>query len=401
MRRLSALLLTALTALAPLTRAEMVTPLPTPSNPVAPAQPSTSPAASVPASGEPAFAQTIRDWMAKDDGPPGVALIVRQKGQTTFHYFGLADREGEVPMSADSVFELASISKVFTTTLLALAVDRGEVSLDDPVVRYLPELHAAPDSDIAKLTLRQLATHTSGLPRTPGAQPWHQSGRSYTQGEFYRFLREWHAERVPGTRYEYSNIGVGLIGLALEARALKSFTALLASEIFGPLDLISTGIRLPSGRRKYYVQGYGLKNQPVPRTAPNAWPGSGGLRASVHDMARFLEANLGEGDVPAPLYTAMQHAQTGVFKVTSKFTQALGWQVIDADGATLVDKNGALTGSSTYIGLVPAQHLGLVILANRSQQPVTALGRKILLELAQAPAQPLPAAPEPDPGATY
>jgi beta-lactamase class C len=126
------------------------------------------------------------------------------------------------------------------------------------------------------------------------------------------------------------------------------------------------------------------------------WPGAGQIYSSPRDMAVFLTANLGELAGHRQLEQAMKLAQRGVFTVNPRFTQALAWQVISTKTVTIVDKNGGMNNTSTYIGMIPGAKIGIVILSNRGRQPATRVGRAILLELVQDTSEPLAEGAEPD-----
>jgi beta-lactamase class C len=310
-------------------------------------------------------------------GTPGVAVVVVADGAIHYLNFGYADTAAKRPVTEDSIFELASITKVFTTTALALAVQRGDVKLTESIAVDVPAL--ANGGDIRRVTLEQLATHTSRLPRVPPAPG---TGRPYTMVELLHWLCTWHAESS-ANHYLYSNLGVGLLGIGLAARAHLPLAELYARDILQPLSMTSTFLEIPASARDRLVQGYAAKTgRPVPRMPIRAWAAGGGLCASARDMAVFLEANLGEGRTPTELQSAMRMAQAGRFRFNAHFVQALGWQVIDLDGRICIDKNGGLPGTSTYIGFLSEQKIGIVILCNRGRRPATQAGRQILRELA-------------------
>jgi beta-lactamase class C len=138
------------------------------------------------------------------------------------------------------------------------------------------------------------------------------------------------------------------------------------------------------------VQGYNSDAQPVGEPGQQQgifnWPGTGQMYSSARDMARFLAANLGALPDNAPLRDAMAFAQQGVFTVGPRFTQGLAWQRVKNDGFELVDKNGGLNNTATYIGMIPQRRLGIVILSNCGGEPATRIGRQIMLALARSPA---------------
>jgi beta-lactamase class C len=178
-------------------------------------------------------AQKIQPILPKGGGG-GVAVAVRMNGKTSFYNYGMADNAQNRPVTADSIFNLGSVGKVFTTTLLAQAVRQGELSLDDPVAKYVTELQRG--DDVRRITLGQLASHTSGLPRVPQQyETWHK-GR-YTRPDFVRFLNSWKADpkHEPGQQYLYSNAAMVLLRVALERRFNARFATLMHQRLTGPL----------------------------------------------------------------------------------------------------------------------------------------------------------------------
>jgi beta-lactamase class C len=337
--------------------------------------------------------------MLPDNGEGGVAVAVRIDGRTLFFNYGAADLASNRPVTSDSIFNLASVGKLFATTLLARAVKQGELGLDDPVANYVTELQQG--GDIRRVTLGQLASHISGLPRVPqNYEHWHKG--KYNLPDFIRFLKGWKADKdhEPGTQYLYSNAAMVLLRIALERRFNMPFATLMSERLTGRLTMTSTALPLPPALAGRAVQGYGPMGRPIgePGGEQGAfdWPGAGQIYSSPRDMASFLTANLGELPDQHPLEEAMALAQQGVFGVNPRFTQGLAWQIVTAGELTIIDKNGGLNDTSTYIGLVPHKKLGIVILANRGKQHGTKVGRLILRELAQEKSDPPEEGAEPD-----
>ena len=333
------------------------------------------------------------------DNAGGVAVAVRMKGRTFFFNNGTADVARRRPVTSDSIFNLASVGKLFATTLLAQAVESGELRLDDPVAKYITELQEG--HDIRRVTFAQLASHTSGLPRVPqNYEPWHRG--KYTLPDFIRFLKAWRADpsHEPGQQDLYSNAGMVLLRIALERRFKTPFATLMDQRLTKPLAMNATALPLPRALANRAVQGYGPNGRPIGEAGAAQgtfdWPGAGQIYSSPRDMAVFLTANLGELVDQRPLQAAMALAQQGVFTVNARFTQGLAWQVIKGRNLTIIDKNGGLNNTSTYIGLVPQHKLGIVILANRGRQPATRIGRHILHELAQEKSDPPGEGADPD-----
>jgi beta-lactamase class C len=321
----------------------------------------------------------------------GVAVAVRMDGNTQFFSYGMADNAQNRSVTADSIFNLGSVGKVFATTLLAQAVKQGQLSLDEPVAKYVTELQRG--GDIRRITLGQLASHTSGLPRVPQQyETWHK-GR-YTWLDFVRFLNSWRADpkHEPGQQYLYSNAAMVLLRVALERRFNTQFAALMHQRLTGPLGMSSTALPLPRDLLGRAVQGYGPQGRPIGKPGMEGgtfqWPGSGQIYSSARDMATFLVANLGELPNHRPIENAMALAQQPVFTVGPRLKLGLAWQNVSAGNFIIIDKNGGLPNTSTYIGFAPQRKLGVVILVNRGNQHATGIGRQILHALAQDQSEP-------------
>ncbi len=343
--------------------------------------------------GTPQVVKTIvGPWIEKFE-PPGSLVIVHREGQTEFFPHGEADRARHSAVTPDSIFELASITKVFTTTSLALEVETGRMHLADPVDKYIPILRNG--GDIRRVTLEQLATHTSSLPRTPGNNP----RGPWDREQVMEWLVHWHAPYPPGTKSLYSNLAVGVLGEAIATHAQKPLQEVWEKQFLHPLDMKSTFFEIPEQAAERLVQGYGVKGRPVNRApTPGGWPAGGRLCSSGRDMARFLAANLGE-EPKHPLITkAMHKAQQPYFKASERMTQGLSWQRVHINGELVIDKNGGLAGTSTYIGMIPARRLGVVVLVNRGKVTATEVGRRLLITLAGGTpnAEPKPAEEEED-----
>jgi len=334
--------------------------------------------------------QKVQPILPKGGGG-GVAVAVRMDGKTSFFNYGMADNAQNRQVTPDSIFNLGSVGKVFATTLLAQAVKQGELSLDDPVSKYVTDLQRG--GDIRRITLGQLASHTSGLPRVPQQyETWHK-GR-YTWPDFVRFLNSWKAgpNHEPGQQYLYSNAAMVLLRVALERRFNTRFAVLMHQRLTGPLGMTSTALPLPRDLLGRAVQGYGPQGRAIGRPGMEGgtfqWPGSGQIYSSSRDMATFLAANLGELPDHGPIENAMVFAHQPVFTVSPHLKLGLAWQNVPAGNFTIIDKNGGLNNTSTYIGFAPQRKLGIVILVNRGKQHATGIGRQIIHALAQDQSEP-------------
>ncbi len=329
------------------------------------------------------------DEVLPDEGPGGAAVVVRLEGRTLFFNFGTENRAGK-KISSDTLFNLASLGKTFDVTLLSMAVLRGEISLDDRVADAIPELQDG--GDIRNVKFGELVSYTSGLTLPQDRPPWPDI--FYSLPAFMNYLKTWNLPKghEPGKSHAYSHAAYMLLHIALERRFGMPYAALLDERLIKPLGLTSTILplhrnsmaQLPPPLLRRAVQNHDEKGRPVGRPGNVQsfyhWPGTGQMFSSAHDMAIFLSAQLGELSEPPLLREAVALAQRPIAANPPLFLQAQAWEV--RKGAlTIVDKNGALDNTSSYIGLVPARRLGMVILTNRGDQYVAKVGRRTLLRL--------------------
>jgi beta-lactamase class C len=328
------------------------------------------------------------------DGIGGFAVVVHSDGHNLFFNHGYAEAGSKQLVDSDSLFNLASIGKVFDATLLAVMVQQRELDLDDPVVQYVPELQQG--GDIRRVTIGQLAKHTSGLLLPQDHPPWPEQG--YTLPEFIRTLNGWKAdaEHEPGKQRIYTHAGFILLHLAIERRFAMPLARLMAQRVLGPLGIASTTVPMAPGDprgaldpvlKKRAVRGFGEAGNPIGEPGDvqgyYLWPGTAQLFSSARDMAVFLTANLGELPHERLLQQAMDFAQQNMFAVTARNGQALAWEVLRESEQTIVEKSGGLNNTSIYIGMIRAARVGTAVLANRGNQETIAMGRRILLQLAR------------------
>lgn len=315
------------------------------------------------------------DPMAAANGAGGVAVAVRMNGRTLFFNYGYADQVEKRPVTSDELFNVGSVRKVFEATLVAEGVQRGELSLDDPVNKYVTELHG---DYISRVTIGQLATHTSGLSLPTDHPPW--PTQHYSLAGFYDALNAFapHNGEAPGKQHIYSHAGYILLQLALERRYGKPISALVETGVTKPLGMKSTVVpeRGADGRAMMSpellartVQGYSQSGLPIGLPGDQQgyfdFSGTGQMFSTTRDLSILLAACLDDGAVDPQVWDALQMTQREAFRVGPQAGQAMAWETIGTDGPTIVDKPGGLNNASAYIGLVPERKIGIVILANR------------------------------------
>jgi beta-lactamase class C len=340
--------------------------------------------------------QIVAQEIAKVLHPDGIgaAVAIRIGGRTRFFNFGFADRASKRPITPDSLFNLASVSKVFDATLLSLAVVQAEVTLDDPVSQYITELEQG--GDIRQVTLGQLATFTSGFTLPQDHPPW--PAAHFTLPKFLRQLRNWKIDKdhERGKHYIYSHAGFMLLHVALERKFGMPYGTLLDRRLLRRLDLASTTLPLRGANtvgllapplKVRAVQGYSGSGKPIGKPGNMQgyyhWPGTGQMFSTTRDMAAFLTAQLGEGPEDPLLRRAIALTRRKVAQVDRELhiMQAQAWEVHHV-ALTIIDKNGGLNNSTTYIGMVPDKQIGAVILINRGELNGRDVGHPMLLRLA-------------------
>ena len=308
--------------------------------------------------------QSLLDERVRDGRAAGLVLgVIEADGSRRWLSAGHAG-EGRT-LGPETVFEIGSITKVFTGVLLADMVQRGEVSLDDPVSKYLPPHVTVPVRGGKQITLGQLSSQTSGLPRLPGnMRPSDPSNpyADYTVEQLYQFLDSHTLARDPGAQYEYSNLGVGLLGHALALRAGTSYEELVRARILEPLRMHDTGIRLTAAQRQRMAAGHEAGGDTVPLWDLPTLAGAGALRSTMADMLKFAEAALrGTGPLRDAIEAAMRlRAPAG----SPTMGVGLGWHRLAVAADTIVWHNGGTGGFRSFIGVVPASGRAIVLLTN-------------------------------------
>ena len=201
-------------------------------------------------------------------------------------------------------------TKVFTALLLQDMLDRGEMKLDDPVQKYLPASLHVPTYQGKEITLLHLATHTSGLPRERGdlhPKSWRNPEADYTVEQLADSLSHYRLTRAPGSKYQYSNLGVSLLACAIALKAGRDYETLVQERICRPLGMDSTCITVPSALKSRLAQAYARPGRPVPAADFSFLSGAGSLRSTAGDLLKFISAY--SGITASPLSSLMEKAE--------------------------------------------------------------------------------------------
>jgi serine-type D-Ala-D-Ala carboxypeptidase/endopeptidase len=297
----------------------------------------------------------------------GIVLVALEKGKPA-RVLTAGTTGSSVALDGNTVFEIGSVTKVFTTAILADMVQRSEVRLDDPISKYLPATARVPSRAGKQITLLDLATQSSGLPRLPTnlkpaniANPY----ADYSVQQLYDFLSGYELTRDIGSKFEYSNLGVGLLGHVLALRAGKSYEALVTERILKPLGMHDTRITFTPAMLAHLAPGHNDAGTVVGNWDLPTLAGAGGLRSTANDMLKFLAANL--DSTLGPVARALAHAHTAI-RDTDQPTMRIGlaWLTVNPFGTPVTWHNGGTGGYHTFIGFDPANNRGVVILSNSS-----------------------------------
>ena len=325
------------------------------------------------------------EWLQKsvDNFYPSLAVAIVSDGEIVFErVLGFEDVQAGRPATPQTQYHVASVTKVFTASLAVILHERGVVDLDQPVVTYLPAGVAISSTrDVgATITLRQLASHTSGLPRgVPGEVQTVEGWYELEPQRLYDHLANVELQSAPGTAEEYSNLGFGLLAHALAVAADKPFAQLIQELICNPLKLEHTAIQADGKLRPATGYAFGKPLVETKHSFKRQLAGSGGLVTSVRDLAKFLAAQMKPGVLTKEMHSQL-HTETRL-RDGSSSTTALGWSVESesAIGRILV-KNGGRKNCSVWIGFSEKHGVGVAIVTNSGGPNVDGLGR-LLLEL--------------------
>lgn len=339
---------------------------------------------------------------------PGMAVALSINGQQHYFNYGLANREAGIPVTDETLFELGSVSKVFTAALASYAQASGALSLSDPASRYLPELEG---SSFDEINLLELGTYTAG------GLPLQFPASVQSEEAMIDYYRQWQPEFPPGSHRLYSNPSLGLFGYLAAQSLGKPFEMAMKEALFAPLRLEHSYFQVPEVEQANYAYGYSKQDEPI-RVNPGMLDAQAyGLKSTAADLLTLVEANISDAGLNEPLHQALEATRTGYFEINN-MTQGLGWEsyaypvaldqllegnslemLLEANPAStlnpplpprqeaLYNKTGTTNGFGAYVAFVPSQQLGIVLLANKNypNQARIRAAHHILTTLTEAP----------------
>lgn len=315
---------------------------------------------------------------------PGMAVAVLWQGKTYFYSFGAADVAAKKAVTPDTLFELGSISKTFAGVIGAMALERGDIKLTDPVAKHWPALTAKPWQHI---NMQHLATYTAG------GLPLFVPDSATDKASLLNYLQQWQPEFAPGTQRVYANTSIGLFAHLAVAAGGKGYGEVF-QQLTSALKMPNTYLQVPEAAQAQYAWGYN-EGKPVHIGTGVLLDEAGGAKASVRDLATWLQANLQPEKVTDPLLRAGIAKAQQRYATSKQMYQGLGWEMLDypVSVATLtamtapefvagtaatvlappapavanswVHKTGATGGFGAYAAFIPSRQVGIVLLANK------------------------------------
>jgi beta-lactamase class C len=325
--------------------------------------------------------------LLEEHGAPGVAVAVTIDGQRYFFSYGVAAKGTDVPVTENTLFEIGSVSKTVTATLATYAQALGKLSLADHPGKYMPLLRG---SALDEASLLHLGTYTAG------GLPLQFPDTVSNNAEMATYFQHWTPSAQPGAQRRYSNPSIGLLGHITALAMGGDFADLVQTELFPKLGLGGSYIRVPEAERARYAWGTNKTGKAV-RVTPAVFDAEAyGVKTSAVDLIHFVESNISPDTLQPALRQAVEGTHIGYFKV-GEMVQGLGWeqypypvrleQLLAGNSTTmsmkpnaatplasprvpaeptLFNKTGSTAGFGAYVAFVPAERIGIVILANKN-----------------------------------
>ncbi len=339
-------------------------------------QPEAVPAAQPPATRKQQVESFVQP-LIKAQIAPGVVVGVFEKGKTEYFGFGAFSATDARTPDEHTLFEIGSITKVFTAMLLADAAERGVCTLNDPLEKWLPQGVKAPERGDKKITLEQLAMHVSGLPRLPtnfktaaDADPY----ATYHSSDLWEFLGSYTLTRDPGAKYEYSNLGAGLLGCILASASGSSYETMVARRITGPLGMNDTVVTLSPDQQSRFAPPH------REGVAGHTWTfdalaGAGAIRSTAADLMKFAVATLHPDKSPFPKTIEATLVKRPVSGGPVPM-MGLGWHYAGDKSTAL--HTGQTGGYSSALFLAPSIDAAVIVLANGADSSIDATAEKLI-----------------------
>ncbi|MGI8950949.1 MAG: serine hydrolase domain-containing protein [Chitinophagaceae bacterium] len=298
----------------------------------------------------------------------GLSLGILKDGKIYFYSYGETAKDNHQLPDKNTIFEIGSISKTFTATLLADAVNKGKVKLNDPVSKYLPDSISFLQFNGELITLKTLSNHSSGIPRMPdnfmddnpdSMNPY----KDYDEKKLFAFYKNFKPVRKPGEKYEYSNLAQGTLGVILEKVNHKSYEELFVKTICDPLGMNDTREFIRRTDSARFAKGYDENGQYNSQWDFKALEAAGSIRSTASDLIKYIKGNLGEA--PPQLYKDFQLTHVITFSDGSNKV-GLAWHYIKPGNDEVIFHNGGTGGFRSYLAINLQKKFAVVVLSNTS-----------------------------------
>jgi CubicO group peptidase (beta-lactamase class C family) len=296
----------------------------------------------------------------------GMAVEILKNGKTTFYGYGETSRGNNLLPDERTIFDIGSITKTFTATLLAYAANEGKLNLNDPVNKYLPDSIPPLEYKGTPVTLLTMSNHTSGLPSWPSnlnSSDISNSINDYSNSDLLSFLAHFKLQRNPGVKLEYSNLAVATLGFILQDIYKMTYDSLVAKVIDDPLGLHDTRLIVPTGDSARVAKGYGSDGKAVSAWSLKAFAGAGGLRSTAADLLKYAAANMGEA--PPALNKAILLTHTTTYSQKGD-EMGLGWEIDRSNHHKWFEHDGETNGFQSFLVLDAETHIAVVVLSNKA-----------------------------------
>ncbi len=325
------------------------------------------------------------------DSNSGMVIgLIDEHGRRVFSS-GKLDNDTNRHVDGDTLFEIGSVTKIFTVLLLQDSVRRGELQFDEPVESFLSDSVTMPSYNGKKISLLNLAVQDSGLPHFPdnlsdkplGELPLKnikEFSDAYTVEDMYRFLSSYKLPQEPGESFQYSNVGMALLGHVIEKRTGKTYECLVVDRICHPLNMKSTLITLNPELKSRLARGHWLDGEQSEHIDFQAFASAGSLLSTANDLLHFLSANLGIRQVE--LTPLLANMQVNRHKGSPQFGRtAMPWVdngVYNPPGSELLGHSGGGLGTIAFIAIDKKKRRGVVVLTNQMKVYPNGIGWTLL-----------------------
>lgn len=334
----------------------------------------------------------------------GTAIAIINKDKVEYCNYGYTDKDKKQKITQYSIFSVGSITKTFVATLAAIANVEGKLNLYAPINKYLIDLNK--NSNFNKISIIDLLTHVSGLPFKilPPNKTVISEAQLLTQ------LYNYTPPHTPQTVYQYSNLGITLVGLALERNYHQSFQQMLQNQLWGKLNMKYTFLTIPKKYKNLVVTGYNTDDTPYSSDILGVYNIAGGLKSNAYDLSKYIQLQInGTRDTTINKALSILHKNYYCLGYNGEFQQQLVWEYKPqknlkktfhlesainvksikspytltthcADNSNgFVEKTGNISGMSSYLAYIPSKKVGVVVLMNKSHASEDInLGRSIL-----------------------